>query len=111
MKNEIEAKLKQDNELFQELFSFNGVKDKLNHVKEMMKNSEKDPHFCMNLLDFYSLCRPNQQGVSKELIEFILSCFPEQINEIQQIVRKRDVLKFIINSYANFSRRLDFEWN
>ena len=58
---------------------------------EQLKNQAKirsynlfDCEYQCCLINLYSFCRPTQQNVSKELVECVCSCFPEQINEIQE---------------------------
>ena len=72
--NEIETKLKKENEINKELFNFNGDELQLNDIKQMMMNSQNDPDYYIKLFDHYSFCRPNQQHISKELGECIYSC-------------------------------------
>ena len=80
--SEIDSKLKEENEFYKELFNFNGSETQLKHLKEMIKNPENGPNYYIDLLDHYSKCRPNQHNISKELVECVYSCFPEQINDI-----------------------------
>ena len=98
--SEIESKLNEENENIKELFSFNGGKSQLKHIKEhfidFIKNSNNGSNYFIELLYHYSKCRPHQQHVSKELVECFYSCFPEQINEIQQKIKHAFLLKFII---------------
>ena len=98
---EIESWLKEENRFIKELFNFNGTEAQLTHIKVMIEYSEKDPsYYFFKLLNFYSKCRPHHQGVSKELVDCICSCFPEQILEIKRkIIEYRitlDILKFIM---------------
>ena len=90
--NEIELK---------KIFDFNG--DEANHkdLKEIfasfIKSSKNDSKFFIKLLDYYSKCRPHHQNFSKELVECVYFCFPEQITEIKQYIKEYpDILKFIM---------------
>ena len=98
--SEYESKLKEENVNIKELFNFNGYEVQFKHIKELFPNyirkSKNDPDYFVNFLEFYSHCRPNQYSLSKELVECVYSFFPEQINEIQQLIKNTDVLKFII---------------
>ena len=95
--SENESKLKEENEFIKELLNFNGGETRLKHLKEMITNNQNGPNYFISFLDHYSKCRPNQHHVSKELIKCVYSCFPEQINKIQQVIKKNTViLKFII---------------
>ena len=98
--SEINSKLKEENENTKEIFDFNGDKSKLNHLKELftdlVKNSENGPDYFVDFLVYYSKCRPYQHTVSKILIECVYSCFPEQINEIQQEIKNTNFLKFVL---------------
>ena len=90
--SETESKLKEENELIKKLFNFIGGEVQLKYLKDVfasfIKNSKNGLNYFIDLLDYYSRCRPHQHNVSKELIECVYSSFPEQINEIQQIIRK-----------------------
>ena len=90
--SEFESKLKETNENNKGFFNFNGDETQLKHIKEVflndMNNSKNDPKHFIDLLNFYSKCRLNHQHVSIEIIECACSCFPEQINEIQQLIKK-----------------------
>ena len=101
--SEIETKLKEENEFIKELFNFNGNEAQLKNLKEMITNKQNSPNYFIQLLEYYSKCRPNHHNVSRELTECIYSCFQEQINEIQQYIRKTTkifkipyMLKFIM---------------
>ena len=88
-----ELKLKREIEICKELFNFSEDEIQLNHLKERFTNYIKDSkngtkNFIV-FLDFYSKHRPHQPHVSKGLIEVVNSCFPEQINEIQQEIKKK----------------------
>ena len=93
-------KLKEENVIIKELFNFNGGETKLKHLKKsfinFIKISKSEPNFFVNLLYSYSKCRPNQQYVSRELVECIYFCFPEKMNEIQQKIKRSPILNFII---------------
>ena len=95
--SDIESKLNQENEFLKELFNSDSNKSKLNHLKELftdfVKNSENGPNYFVHFLDHYSKYRPHQHDVSKELVECIYSCFPEQINEIQQKIKSTAILE------------------
>ena len=104
--SDIESKLKEENEFIKELFNSNGDEAQLQHLKEVIQNFIKQSkqtnfsNYLIGLLNFYSACRPHQQHFTKELVECIYSCFPEQINEIQQFIKsynsEYNFLKFII---------------
>ena len=89
-----ESKLKEENEFYKELFNFNGGEKQLKLIKEDINDSKNDPKYFIELLNFYSKRRPPQQHISRELVECIYSCFPEQIDEIQQKIKKQKILKF-----------------
>ena len=82
--SEIESSLNEENLFLKELFNFNRDKAQLAHLKDFIRNSKNDSTYFIDLLEIYSECRPNQQSVSRELVDCIYSCFPDQINEIQQ---------------------------
>ena len=94
--SEIETKPKEENDFNKELFNLNLDKVSLTHIKEMIKMSKNGPKYFIDLFDHYSKCRPHQHNVCKELVDCVYSCFPEQINEIQQNIRNTEILKFII---------------
>ena len=94
--NDFKSKLKEENENVKELFNFNGDEAQLTHIKEIIKHSSNGSNYFLKFLEHYSLCRPHQHSVSRELVECLYSCFPEQINEIQQKIKKKSFLKFII---------------
>ena len=89
--SDVDTKIKEGNEHIKELFLFNGDNTQLKHIKELFLNyirkSDNGPRFFILFLEHYSLSRPNQHHVSKELIECIYSYFQEQINEIQQYIK------------------------
>ena len=95
-----ESKLKEENEIITELFNFDGDETRLKHLKEIFTNfiakSEHDLNYFILFLQYYSKHRPHQRHVSKELVECIYSCFSEEIEEIKQNIKKKDILKFII---------------
>ena len=94
------SKLKEENEFLKELFNYNYNETPLEHLKEILsnliKNSKNDSKYFFDLLEFYSLCRPYQQRVTRELIECVYSCFPEQLDEIQHTIKNTTFLKFIM---------------
>ena len=97
---EIDFKLKAENENNKELFNFNGAETQIKRIKEIFTNSiQNSKNNCainfIHFLNFYSLCRPHQQRVSKELVECVYSCFPEQIKVIQKSINTC-ILKFIM---------------
>ena len=100
--NDIEKTLKEENENNKELFNLNGNEAQLKHIKEVFlksvqRGSNYYYYYFIQLLEHYSQCRPRQHYISKELVECIYSCFPEQINEIQEYIKEdTDILKFII---------------
>ena len=100
--SDLESKIKEENEHIKELFNFNGDETQLKSLKELFTkfilNSNNGPNYFLKLLEHYSLCRPHEHHISRELIECVYSCFPEQINEIQHII-KRGYLKFSDSSY------------
>ena len=96
-----ESKLKEENEITKGLFNFNGDETQLKPLREILNNfikiSKNDSIYFIVLLEHYSKCRPNQQHVSRELVEYVYFCFPEQINDIQQYIKDNTyILKFII---------------
>ena len=99
--NDIVSKLREENEVIKELFDFNGCTTQIKHLKEVftnfINNSNNCSYYFLQLLEYYSKFRPHQHNISKELTECIYSCFPEQINEIQQNIKENTkILKFII---------------
>ena len=98
--SEVEVKLKEQNEIYKELYNYNGGEDQLKHLKEVftnfIKNSNNESYVFISLLDFYSKCRPWQHRVSKELVECIYSCFPEQIDDVQNCIEESNFLNCII---------------
>ena len=100
--SEFESKLKEENENYKKLFNFKGSETQMKYFKKTLtnfiKNSKNNgPNYIILLLNFYSKCRPCHHRVSKELVECVLSCFPEQFDEIQQYIKENtDILKFII---------------
>ena len=101
--SEIELKLKKESENIKKLF--NGDEMQLKRIKEIMTNSKTEFNFSkfVEFHGLYSKCRPHQHNVSKELIEYACSCFPEQKNEFQQYIRENEnllifpwILKFIM---------------
>ena len=94
-----DSKVKEENENAKELFNFNGDEAQLKYLKEHfnndIKNSQNAPNYFILILNHFSKCRLNQLHVSRELVECVYSSFPEQINEIQQFIKKTDLLKFI----------------
>ena len=97
--SDFESKLKEENETIKKIFNFNGDETQLQNLTEVLinyfKNSKNDLNFFITFVDFYSKCRPNQQFVSKELIEFVHCYFHGQFNEIQESIRTK-FIKFII---------------
>ena len=85
---------------YQRIFKFNGGDPQLKHLKEVfthiINNSKKGPNEFIDLVNFYSRCRPNQHNISRELIECIYSSFTEQIDEIQQYIKQFTYLLKII---------------
>ena len=99
--SEIDSKLKEENETIKTLFNLNGDEMPLAQLKEVfinfVKRSKNDLQYFIEFLNIYSSCRPQQQMVSKEFMEYLYFCFPEQINEIQGYFKDRtSYLKFII---------------
>ena len=70
------------------------------HLKEVflqfIKNFKIDSIDFINFINFYSQCRPLQYNISRELVGLVYSCFPEQIQEIQQKINRTNILKFIM---------------
>ena len=91
--------MKTRNRHFSEQKYFNGDKAQLKHLKEFFRtfiiHSKQGPNYFIGLLE-YSKCRPHQQDISKELVECLYFCFPEQINEIQKNTKNTEILRFII---------------
>ena len=108
-----ESKLKEASEKelkhFKELFNFDGSEAQLQHLKELftnfMRNSMFHPSYFINFLNFYSKCRPNQHHICRELVKCVYSCFPEQINEIQEKIKKH-----IYSQIHHISRRVSNEY-
>ena len=102
--SDIQSKLKEENEFIKELMNFYDNEIPLKRFEEgftnFIKNSKNDLKFFIDLLDFYSTYRPHQHGISKELVECVCSCFPEQTTEIQQYIKSSNsgitILKFIM---------------
>ena len=99
--SEIEAKLKEANDNSKELFNFNGYEAQQKNIKELfstyLRNSKNDINSFIRFIEHYSKCRPNLPNVSEELVECMFSCFPDQINIIQQNIRRDTLfLKLII---------------
>ena len=95
--NEIISKLNEENEFIRELFNLNGDETQLQQIKDIIQNSDNGPYYFIKLFDHYSFCRPNYHNISKALVECIYSCFPEQINEIQQNIKDNTyILQFTI---------------
>ena len=98
---EIELKLNEENENIKELFNFKGEETDFKQLEELFtnyinKNSTNGSNYFIRFLEHYSKCRPHQHAISKELIEYVYSCLPEQINEIQKYIKNAKILKFII---------------
>ena len=97
---EFESKLKEENEINKELFNFNGDETQHKHLKDVftnyIKNSKNVSKYFINLLEYYSKCRPNQHNICKKIVECVISCFPEQNNEIQQFIKSTQILEYII---------------
>ena len=98
---DLESKVKEENENIKELLSSNGNNAQFKYIKEVfsnfIKSSKNDSFYFINLLNFYSKCRPHQHNISKKLIECAHSCFLEQFNEIQNYIKEKiGILKFII---------------
>ena len=94
------SSIKKESKNITEIFNFDGNKDQLKHIKDvftnMIKNSKNEPKYYITFLERYSKCRVKQHDVSRELVECVYSCFPEQINEIKQNIKKTKFLKYII---------------
>ena len=75
-----EANLKEENESIKRLF--NGNITQINQFKEKIKNSKNGQLYFIGLLNHYSFDRPHQHNLSKELVNYVFSCFPEQINDV-----------------------------
>ena len=70
---------------------------KLSKNFSILLDTKHNLNYFIKILEFYSRCRPHQHNVSTELSKCIYSCYPEQINQIQQKIKDNtDVLKFII---------------
>ena len=94
---EIESRMKEENENNKELFNFQGDEAQLKELyTNYIKNSRNGLNYFIQFLEHYYKCRTNQNHISKELVECIYYCFPEQINEIQQKIKNTEILKFII---------------
>ena len=89
-----------DIEFLKDLFNFHGDETQLQYIKELftnyLRNSKNAAKHIISLLGYFSRCRPPQPRASKELVEYVYSCFPEQKNEIQQTIKKTEILKFIV---------------
>ena len=100
--------MKTRNRHFSEQKYFNGDKAQLKHLKEFfitfIIHSKQGPNYFIGLLE-YSKCRPHQQDISKELVECLYFCFPEQINEIQ--IKKHQ--KHRNSQIHHISRRISYE--
>ena len=87
--NCVESKLKEVNEATKELFNFNGTNTQLQHLKDLftneLRNGEINPNYFIDFISHYSICRPNQFRISRELIECVYSCFPEKVNKINKL--------------------------
>ena len=96
--SEIEPKLKEENEFIKELLKFNDNEKQLRKgvFIHFIETSKKDSKYFVDLLDFYSKCRPHQQRVSRDLVECVYICFPDQINEIQEYIKRSHLLRCII---------------
>ena len=62
--SEFELKLKEENENIQKLFNFNGCETQLTYLKDIIKNSKNDSRYFVDLLEFYTRCRPHQPHIS-----------------------------------------------
>ena len=90
-----ELKLKEENENIKGLF--NSDRDEIKEIFPIfIRNSKNDSKYFINLMQQFSTCRPHKHHVSRELIECVYSCFPEQINEIQNEIKEENILKYII---------------
>ena len=92
-----ESKLREESEYIKELFGFKDNETKIKNIKEMIKKSKNSPYYFINLIDVFSKYRQHSHSLSKELIDCVFSCFPEQINELQHYIKQlKPVLKIII---------------
>ena len=99
-----------------ELFSFNGSESQLKNIKELFLNliqkSKPGPKYFIDLFDYYTKCKPQQQQISKELFEYVYSCFPDQINEIQQCIQenKNSNIEYrrLSTIFLSFKRKTSF---
>ena len=70
--SEIESKIQEENEIIKKLFNFNGDDAQLKHIKEIfpdfIKNSKNGPKYFISFFDIYSMRRPRQRSVSRELL-------------------------------------------
>ena len=83
--SDFELKVKEVNEIIKELFDFNEYETQFKHINDLFTNliTKNSLKYFINLLEFYSRCRPHQHNVSTELTKCIYSCYPEEINQIQ----------------------------
>ena len=81
-----ESRLNKENENIKKLFNFNRDEATLNQIKETIQHSESGPQYLINLLEYYSKCRPHEHDVCKELVEYVFSLFNERTNEFEQHV-------------------------
>ena len=92
-----DSKVKEENENIKELFNFNGDETQLKHIQEIIKKNESGYNYSIQLIEFYTICRPRQIPFSKQLVEYVFSCFPEHVNEIVENMKPRNqILNFVM---------------
>ena len=91
MLNDLEF-LKKENEIIQEFFNSNDEETHLKRIKEVLtnyvqKNLQNGSSYFIQFLDYFSKCRTHQQQFFTELIHCIISCYPEEADEIHQFIK------------------------
>ena len=93
-KKESLGDIERENEFIKTLFNFSlfqekNSADRINKILSFIKNSKNGPNYFINLLEYYSLCRPQNLDISKLFVKCIFFCFLETTEQIKTFIKKQ----------------------
>ena len=108
--------LKEENEIVKEIFNSIGDETQLKHLieiftKYIQKDSRNGPNYFIQFLEHYSLCRPHQHHVSKQLMNCVNAYFPPKNEAPPNYLNPQSTLINIIMSTEDFTANQDKQQN
>ena len=99
---ELLSDIERENEFIKTLFNFTTLQeknysDRITKIVSFLQNSKNGPNYFIQLIDYYSLCRPQHSDLSKLFIKCIFFCFLETTEQNITFLKKQtDVLNSIM---------------